>query len=35
MLDRNAAADPERTRALAQFKLSHVRIIRSSASARC
>jgi hypothetical protein len=26
MLDRNAAADPERTRALAQFKLSHVRI---------
>lgn len=26
MLDRNTAADPERTRALAQFKLSHVRI---------
>jgi len=26
MLDRNAAADPERTRALAQFKLSHVRM---------
>lgn len=26
MLDRSATADPERTRALAQFKLSHVRI---------
>ena len=26
MLDRNATADPERTRVLAQFKLSHVRI---------
>lgn len=26
MLDRNATADPERTRALAQFKLSHVRM---------
>lgn len=26
MLDRNAAADPERTRALAQFKMSHVRM---------
>lgn len=26
MLDRNATADPERTRVLAQFKLSHVRM---------